>query len=227
MKTVGIVLVAENTLGLMAAALKKAKIFGSELRRTLSLNPGSFIYCVLNRQLASFILSVFPCKNEVSNIYLWIWQAENTGQSFTLLDVSYDKGCHLPTYYVSGTVKCLWAHIILQQCVADKQSNHFGPVFLGLSDLTTKSPESQQPSQFGTNEGGSILWSPLTGVETEAQSVCANYSVSHSRERVGLVFKSRLDQVPNLHSFCSPQPCSVNVAFLAILLEHSGLHRYL
>lgn len=70
MKTVGIVLVAENILGLMAVALRKGKSFGSELRQTLSLNPSFFIYCVLNRQLASFILSIFPCKNEVSNVYL-------------------------------------------------------------------------------------------------------------------------------------------------------------
>ena len=69
MKTVGIVLVAENILGLMAVALKKGKSFGSELRQILSLNPSSFIYCVLNRQLASFIVCIFPYKNEVSNVY--------------------------------------------------------------------------------------------------------------------------------------------------------------
>lgn len=70
MKAVGIVLVAENILGLSGCDTVKRKSFGSELRQTLSLNPSSFFYCVLNRSLESLSLFTFSCKNEVANVHL-------------------------------------------------------------------------------------------------------------------------------------------------------------
>lgn len=65
MKMVGIVLVAENTLGCSAVALWKGKCFGSELRQTRGLNPSSFIHCLLNRSSEFLSLFAFSCKNEV------------------------------------------------------------------------------------------------------------------------------------------------------------------
>lgn len=70
MKTVGIVLVAENTLGRSVVALWNGKSLGSELRQTLGLNPSSFIYCVLNRSLEFLSLFAFSCKNEVNEVCL-------------------------------------------------------------------------------------------------------------------------------------------------------------